>query len=99
MAGVRRTRSRPCHGLEALLKVKEHRPSVIFLDISMPHMDGTETLQLIREIDPDARVVIVSGYASERLARELLKQGACDFLQKPVEIVHRLRTLEDLSSP
>ena len=103
MAGVRRTRSRPCHGLEALLKVKEHRPSAIFLDISMPHMDGTETLQLIREIDPKAQVVVVSGYASESLARDLLKQGACDFFQKPVDLrqlretVERLRTLADLS--
>ncbi len=91
------------NGQEALLQVKEHRPSAIFLDISMPNMDGTETLQLIREIDPEARVVIVSGYASESLARELLKHGACDFFQKPVdltrlqEIVERLRTLDDLS--
>ena len=91
------------HGQEALLRVKEHRPSAIFLDISMPHMDGTETLQLIREIDPEVQVVIVSGYASESLARDLLKQGACDFFQKPVDLtqlqetVERLRTLADLS--
>ena len=47
-------------------------------------MDGTETLQLIQEIDPEAKVVIVLAIP-ESLARELLKQGAGDFLQKPVD--------------
>ena len=91
------------NGQEALLRVKEHRPSTVFLDISMPHMDGNEALRLIHEIDPDIQVVVVSGYASEQLARDLLKHGACDFFQKPVDLmqlhqtVERLRTLQDLA--
>ncbi len=91
------------NGQEALLRVKEHRPNAVFLDISMPHMDGAETLRLIQEIDAAIQVVVVSGYASEELARELLKDGACDFFQKPVDLmrlqetVERLRTLQDLS--
>lgn len=43
------------NGQEGLLRVKEHLPRAVFLDISMPHMDGTETLRLIREIDNDSR--------------------------------------------
>ena len=91
------------NGQEALLRVKEHQPNAVFLDISMPHMDGAETLRLIQEIDAGIQVVVVSGYASEELARELLKDGACDFFQKPVDLmrlhetVERLRTLQDLS--
>ena len=60
----------------------------------MPHMDGTETLRLIREIDEDIQVIVVSGYASEDLAR--------DFFQKPVDLlrlqetVERLRTLREI---
>ena len=84
------------HGQEALLRVKEHRPRAVFLDISMPHMDGTETLRLIHEIDPEVQVVVVSGYASESLARELLKGGACDFFQKPVDLVRLHETVERL---
>ena len=89
------------NGQEALLRVKEHRPNAVFLDISMPHMDGSETLRLIQEIDPTTQVIVVSGYASEDLARELLKNGARDFFQKPVDLmrlqetVERLRTLDD----
>ena len=91
------------NGQEALLKVKEHQPDLIFLDISMPHMDGSETLRLIQEIDAHARIIVVSGYASAQLARDLLQQGACDFFQKPVDLmqlqetVERFRALQDLS--
>jgi DNA-binding NtrC family response regulator len=85
------------------MRVKEHMPSMVFLDISMPHMDGNEALRLIHEINPSTQVAIVSGYASESLARDLLQHGACDFFQKPVDLiqlhetVERLRTLRDLS--
>jgi DNA-binding NtrC family response regulator len=90
------------NGQEALLRIKEYSPRAVFLDISMPHMDGSETLRLIQEIDQSIRVVVVSGYASARLAKELLHHGACDFFQKPVDLlqlretVERLHTLEDL---
>ncbi len=92
------------NGQEALLRVKEHLPNAVFLDISMPQMDGTETLRLIHEIDTGIQVIVVSGYASEDLARDLLKHGACDFFQKPVDLtrlretIERLRTLQDLKS-
>ena len=91
------------NGQEALLKVKEHHPNIVFLDISMPHMDGSETLRLIQEIDSRIQVIVVSGYASAQLARDLLRQGACDFFQKPVDLVQlhetveRLRPLQELS--
>ncbi len=91
------------NGQEGLLRAKEHQPQVVFLDISMPHMDGTETLRLIREIDDRIRVIVVSGYASAPLARDLLQQGAYDFFQKPVDLLQlheaseRIRTMQDLS--
>ena len=53
----------------------------MFLDISMPQMDGTETLRLIQEINADIQVIVVSGYASEELARDLLKQGLLIFFR------------------
>ena len=91
------------NGQEALLRVKEHRPNAVFLDISMPHMDGTETLKLISELDATIQVVVVSGFASEELAKDLLQHGACDFFQKPVDLlqlletVKRLRTVHELN--
>lgn len=61
------------NGQEGLLRAKEHQPQAVFLDISMPHMDGTGTLRLIREIDDRIQVIVVSGYASAPLARALLQ--------------------------
>jgi len=81
------------NGQEALLRVKEHVPNAVFLDISMPQMDETETLRLIHEIDPDIQVIVVSGYASEELARSLLKHGACDSFQKPVDLMRLQETI------
>ena len=86
------------NGQNALLKIKEFRPNAVFLDISMPHMDGTETLRLISEIDERILVVVVSGYASEELAKDLLQEGACDFFQKPVDLVQLLETVKRLQT-
>ncbi|MBT4976870.1 MAG: response regulator [Gemmatimonadetes bacterium] len=91
------------NGQEGLLRAKEHQPQAVFLDISMPHMDGTETLRLIREIDDRIQVIVVSGYASAPLARALLQQGAYDFFQKPVDLlqlheaIKRIQTMQNLS--
>lgn len=85
------------NGQLGLLRLKEALPDVVFLDISMPHMDGSETLRLIRELDPKIQVIIVSGYASESLARELLDQGAYDFFQKPIDLFQLHHTIERLA--
>lgn len=84
------------NGQQGLLRLKENTPDVVFLDISMPHMDGSETLRLILELDPRIQVIIVSGYASESLARELLDQGAYDFFQKPIDLLQLHQTIERL---
>ena len=65
----------------------------MFLDISM-QMDGTETLRLIQEINADIQVIVVSGYASEELARDLLKQGLLIFFQKPVDLMRLQEAVE-----
>lgn len=85
------------NGQQGLLRLKECAPDVVFLDISMPHMDGSETLRLIRELDAKIQVIVVSGYASESLARELLDQGAYDFFQKPIDLLQLHQTIERLA--
>ena len=93
------------NGQQGLLRLKESLPDVVFLDISMPYMDGSETLRLIREINPKIKVIIVSGYASESLAKDLLTQGAYDFFQKPIDLlqlhntIERIALLKDLAGP
>jgi DNA-binding NtrC family response regulator len=71
------------NGIDALVMVKEHRPDMVFLDVSMPQMGGKEALKLIREVDLNIAVVVVSGFTSEEDARTLLADGAYDFIGKP----------------
>jgi CheY-like chemotaxis protein len=57
--------------------------AVVIVDLIMPLTDGTEVLRLIRELDPEARVIICSGYMNENARREALELGADEFLTKP----------------
>lgn len=72
-------------GMEAveLFQSHQHELAAVILDLCMPRMNGYEALQTIREIDPNARVILSSGY-SEQDAMKLIKGSPCSaFLQKP----------------
>lgn len=71
-------------GQEALEKYQEHKPAVVLLDMVMPEMTGSETLQRLLEADNDLCVVMVSSMGTEETVQECLKKGAKSFLQKPL---------------
>ena len=71
-------------GFEGIEQYKVHQPDVVLLDITMPNMDGVECLQKLRELDPDARVVMLSAIKDEDIIARCLEAGACSFLQKPI---------------
>ena len=75
-------------GEEAVEIYRQHKEeiSVVVLDIVMPDVGGREVFRRIREIDPEAQVIISSGYDQERDASDLLKEGALRFVQKPYQI-------------
>jgi CheY-like chemotaxis protein len=57
---------------------------LVVLDQRMPGIDGLETLRRLKEIKPDARVVMATAYASIELAVDAMKLGAADFVRKPM---------------
>src|SRR3981081_3139650 len=77
--------------------------NVILLDQRLPVMEGTEVLRRIRVLAPQARVVMMTAFASVELAVEAMKLGATDFLRKPMtpEIVRNAvaAALEKVSKP
>jgi two-component system, NtrC family, nitrogen regulation response regulator NtrX len=77
--GVRTARDGP----EGLNAYRERAADLVLLDIKMAPMDGLEVLERLREEDPDAIVVMVSGHGNVETAVEALKRGAFDFLEKP----------------
>jgi len=58
----------------------------MILDMVMPGMQGREVFARLREISPEVKVIVSSGYSHDRDADDLLKQGAVRFAQKPYRI-------------
>ena len=74
---------------EEALRLYGARPGAIdlvLLDLTMPLMGGRDCLKKILEIDPKARIVISSGFSEESTVREVLADGALDYIQKPYDI-------------
>lgn len=71
-------------GEEAMHLIDEHHPSIVLADIKMPGMDGIELLQRIKEADPDAEVIMMTGHADLELAVQSLQFEAADFITKPI---------------
>lgn len=71
-------------GVEGLKQFQACRPDVTLLDITMPNMDGIECLQKIRELDPQAAVLMLSAIRDPETVQRCLDGGAHGFLQKPI---------------
>ncbi|NMC73996.1 MAG: response regulator [Geobacteraceae bacterium] len=91
------------NALDALVLVKENNPEVAVLDYMMPEMNGFSALTEIKRQYPDTYVIILTGRGSERIAVELMKAGASDYIVKPflnqdlverVEKVLKVREIE-----
>jgi DNA-binding response OmpR family regulator len=73
-------------GEEAIAVLRKTAHDVVVLDIKMPGMDGHETLAEIKKIDPDLPVIMLTGHGALESARESLKRGAFDYLNKPCDM-------------
>jgi two-component system chemotaxis response regulator CheY len=71
------------NGIEAVAAYKKHNPDLVTMDVSMPEMDGVQAVKAIREIDPQARIVMVSAMGQEYVMQEAIAAGAIDFIVKP----------------
>jgi len=80
------------HGKEAIEVYQQNRQkvAVVILDLIMPEMGGGETYDRLKEVDPQAKVLLSSGYSLDGQATEILKRGCDGFIQKPF-------SMEDLS--
>lgn len=82
-------------GMEALEKVKQKPFDMIFMDIKMPLMDGVETYKRIREIRPQAVVMMMTAYAVDELVQEALQEGAYGVIYKPLDIERAASLIEE----
>lgn len=70
---------------DGIAEYQKWRPHLVFLDVKMAGMDGMEALKRLREIDPAATVVMISGHATIRTAVEATQLGAYEILEKPLD--------------
>ena len=70
-------------GHEGIERLKVVRPPLLVVDIKMPELDGFEVIKIVRKIDPDLVIVVITGYATIETAVDAMKAGAYDFLPKP----------------
>jgi two-component system nitrogen regulation response regulator NtrX len=82
-------------GAEAVTAYEQWKPHLVFLDVKMAGMDGLETLKRLRERDPAAVVVMISGHATIQNAVEATQLGAYDILEKPLDTDRILVTLRN----
>lgn len=82
-------------GLEGIKKVEAKNFDLVLCDIKMPKMDGLEVLEKIQEKFPELPVVMISGHANIETAVEAIKQGAFDFISKPLDLNRLLVTVRN----
>jgi DNA-binding NarL/FixJ family response regulator len=86
---------RACDGAQAVDVVAETAPDLVLLDVAMPVLDGLGALPQLREIVPDACVVIFTGFSEQSLRDEALALGADALVEKGVATGPLVETLRD----
>jgi DNA-binding NtrC family response regulator len=79
---------------EAVQALRATRPGVVLSDLRLPHGDGFGVLRAAKELDPELPVIVMTAYGSIQDAVTAMKDGALDFLAKPVDPDHLLLMVE-----
>lgn len=72
-------------GKQAIEKYKELEPDLVTMDITMPEMDGITALKEIRQMNPEAKVIMCSAMGQQAMVIDAIQAGAKDFIVKPFQ--------------
>lgn len=86
------------NGLMAVDKYKNNRFDVILMDVVMPGMDGVEAFRRIKQINPAARVILMSAYYEDDIVTEVMKEGVHTALCKPIDIAGVMNLIQEIVS-
>jgi two-component system response regulator HydG len=82
------------NGSKALEICRQHRVQVVVSDLMMPGMDGIELIRALRAIGADAEVVVMTAYGTVETAVQAMREGAYDFVEKPLKRVQIVKTVK-----
>lgn len=77
-----------------LFRANQHKIDLVLLDLSMPGLNGADTFQELRKIDPTVKVVLSSGFDEAEATRQFVGQGLAGFLQKPYNMKNLVQKVE-----
>jgi len=85
-------------GEQAIEQYPQVKPDLVTMDIIMPGMDGLETAQVILEMDPQAKIIMVSSLAYDDTIQSSVEIGAKAFIYKPFDREQLLKTLDEVAA-
>ncbi len=85
-------------GADALKRVEDPTVDAMFLDVSMPGMNGLEVLAEVKRRRPTLAVVVITGHATPDELEEVRRLGAVDVIAKPAALTHYHRAIEKLNA-
>jgi two-component system, NarL family, response regulator LiaR len=84
-------------GLQAMDVIKQEKPEVVLLDLAMPNQDGLTTIPKIKEIAPNTRILVLTGYADNDMVYPAIKAGALGYLLKDATREQLLQAIRDVA--
>jgi len=75
-------------GEEALKVIQEDNIKLVLLDIRLPDIDGVEVLRKIKRINKDISVIMITAFPDEKIAKDAIAEGACDYIIKPFDLAY-----------
>ena len=85
------------NGAEALAQVKEKHFDIVFLDVRLPDIDGARIFEEVKTIDPEAAVIMMTGYSEEELVSRAISHGAYTCIYKPFDVEKILTVVGEIS--
>ena len=73
-------------GTEGLRRLREDRPHLVLLDITLPDRSGLDVLREAKEFDSRVGIIMVTGVHDEEIGRQALQAGAFDYITKPLDL-------------
>ena len=83
-------------GEEAVTFYQEYTPDVLLLDLAMPKKDGLAVVKEIMQIDPNAKIILVTASDDQKVIKECLDCGATSYISKPFDFKAVLKAITDI---
>lgn len=83
------------NGEEALERLRAQKFDLVITDMMMPKLSGMDLLSAIKRAIPDTELIVMTGYGTVDIAVQAMKKGACEFIQKPFNLVDMMRLVRD----